>query len=62
MLETTPAGQGPGLLDIDRLQAEIELLTDVGVFETLPEWQSMIAEDLADGLYDGTAVVGWGTG
>ena len=57
VLATTPDGEGPGLLDVDRLGAEIELLTEVGVFDELPDWRSMIAEGLADGLYDGTTVV-----
>ncbi len=57
VLETTPAGQGPGLLDIDALGAEIDLLTQVGVFESEPDWRSMLAEGLADGLYDGVDVV-----
>lgn len=58
VLDTTAAGQGPGILDLDRLGAEIELLTEVGVFETVPDWRSMVAEGLADGLYDGTDVLG----
>ena len=57
VLDTTPAGEGPGLLDLDRLGAEIELLTEVGVFDELPDWESMVVEGLADGLYDGTDVV-----
>ncbi len=57
VLDTTPSGQGPGLLDIDRMGEEIELLTEVGVFTETPEWRSMIAEGLADRLYDGTDVV-----
>lgn len=57
VLDTTPDGQGPGLLDLDRLGAEIELLAEVGVFEEVPDWRSMVAEGLADGLYDGTEVV-----
>jgi ABC-type nitrate/sulfonate/bicarbonate transport system substrate-binding protein len=57
VLATTPDGQGPGLLDVDRLGQEIELLTEVGVFDGLPDWRSMLAEGLADSLYDGTEVV-----
>ena len=59
VLATTPAGQGPGLLDTERLGAEIELLTEVGVFDEVPDWQSMIAVGLAEGVYDGTEVVEW---
>ncbi len=57
VLETTPAGEGPGLLDVDRLGDEIEVLTEAGVFAELPDWQSMIAPEVAAGLYDGTDVV-----
>ncbi len=57
VIDTTPDGEGPGLLDPDRLGEEIGLLTDVGVFEELPDWQSMLVEDLADVLYDGTQVI-----
>ena len=57
VLETTPDGQGPGLLAVDALGAEIDLLTEVGVFETEPDWQPMLAEGLADSLYDGTDVI-----
>ena len=57
MLATTPDGQGPGLLDLEGLGEEIEVLTDVGVFDEVPDWRSMVAEGLADGLYDGTDVV-----
>jgi NitT/TauT family transport system substrate-binding protein len=57
VLDTTPPGEGPGLLDTDRLGDEIEVLTEAGVFAEVPDWQSMIAPDVADGLYDGTDVV-----
>ncbi len=56
-LDTPSAGEGPGLLDLDRLGDEIELLTEVGVFDEVPDWRSMVAEGLANGLYDGTDVV-----
>ncbi|MEM8904871.1 MAG: ABC transporter substrate-binding protein [Actinomycetota bacterium] len=51
--ETTPAGEGVGLLAPDRLGAEIELLTDVGVFESVPDWESMLDASIAAELYDG---------
>lgn len=57
VLDTTPSGQGVGVLDVDRLGAEIELLTEVGVFATEPDWRSMVAEDVAAGLYDGTTLL-----
>lgn len=57
VLDTTAQGEGPGLLDEARLGAEIEALTEAGVFDEVPDWQSMIAPGLADKLYDGTEVV-----
>lgn len=57
VLETTPEGEGPGILDVDRLGQEIQALTDAGVFDEMPDWQSMIAPGLAERLYDGTDVV-----
>ena len=56
VIDTTPDGQGFGVLDEAKLEAEIEALTSVGVFDELPDWQSMIELDLAQDLYDGTAV------
>jgi NMT1/THI5 like len=53
VIDTTPAGEGIGLLAVDRLQAEIEQLTDVGVFSELPDWESMYDASVTDGLYDG---------
>lgn len=53
VLSTTPPGEGVGLLDSARLEAEINALTEVGVFEETPDWESMIAPDIAADLYDG---------
>lgn len=58
VLATTPGGQGPGLVDVDRMGEEIELLTEVGVFDELPDWAPMVDASVADGLYDG-AEVAW---
>jgi NitT/TauT family transport system substrate-binding protein len=57
VIDTTPEGEGIGLLAVDRLQAEIEQLTEVGVFAELPDWESMYDESVTDGLYDGTELV-----
>lgn len=54
VLETTPSGEGPGLLDVSRLGDEITVLTDAGVFSEVPDWESMIAPGIAEKLYDGT--------
>ncbi|MGF1597336.1 MAG: ABC transporter substrate-binding protein [Acidimicrobiales bacterium] len=57
VLDTTPDGEGPGLLDEERLGREIEILTEVGVFDEVPDWESMMVPDLAAGLYEGTEVL-----
>jgi len=49
----TPDGEGYGQLDVDRLEAEVKALTSVGVFDSEPDWRSMIAPDVADSIYDG---------
>jgi ABC-type nitrate/sulfonate/bicarbonate transport system substrate-binding protein len=54
---STPEGQNPGVVDEARLGEEIALLTEVGVFETEPDWSSMVAADLGPALYDGTSVI-----
>jgi ABC-type nitrate/sulfonate/bicarbonate transport system substrate-binding protein len=54
VLSTTAEGEGPGLLDLDLLGAEIEALTEVGVFDEVPGWEPMAAPEVADELYDGT--------
>ena len=56
VIDTTADGEGFGVLDEAKLEAEIESLTSVGVFEEMPDWRSMIDADLVAGLYDGTDV------
>ncbi len=57
VLDTTPTGEGAGLLATDRLGEEIQVLTDVGVFDELPDYESMYDTSVAEGLYDGAEVV-----
>ncbi|MEM9563721.1 MAG: ABC transporter substrate-binding protein [Actinomycetota bacterium] len=57
VVDTTPAGEGPGLIDVDRFGEEIELLTEVGVFDEMPDWEPMLNTAVTDGLYDGTEIV-----
>ncbi len=57
VLQTTAEGEGPGILDVGRLGDEIDILTEAGVFAELPDWESMIAPGIADGLYDGTELI-----
>ncbi len=55
--DLTPSGEGYGQLDMDRLGAEVQALTDVGVFDSLPDWESMTAAGIADAIYDGGSEV-----
>jgi NitT/TauT family transport system substrate-binding protein len=57
VLDTTPEGEGVGLLAVDRLTAEIEALTDAGVFSELPDFAPMYDTSVAEGLYDGTTLI-----
>ncbi len=59
VVSLTPEGQGYGQIDVDRLGAETAALTEVGVFDGEPDWQSMIAPDVVDDLYDGGTEVAW---
>ncbi len=59
VVSLTPEGEGYGQIDADRLGAEVAALTEVGVFETEPDWRSMIAPDVVDELYDGGTEVAW---
>ena len=52
-----PAGVGVGIPDVERLGAEIDALTQAGVFESPPDWQSMVNAEIAAGLYDGTTLI-----
>ena len=60
VVDLTPADEGYGQLDMDRLGAEIQALTEVGVFDSLPDWEAMTAPEVADVIYDGgTEVPTW---
>ena len=51
--ELSPVGSGTAIPDLERLGAEIQALTDAGVFDELPDWQSMVSTAIAESLYDG---------
>jgi NitT/TauT family transport system substrate-binding protein len=53
---STPAGQGAGVADLDKLGAEIDTLTKAGVFTSVPDWHKMVDAALGRSLYDGTTV------
>ncbi len=50
---TTPDGTGIGVIDPARLEAEIQALTDAGVFSELPDFESMYDASVAEEVYDG---------
>jgi ABC-type nitrate/sulfonate/bicarbonate transport system substrate-binding protein len=45
------------MLNPERLGEEIALLTDLGVYESLPDWETMIDTDIVAALYDGSDLV-----
>lgn len=55
--DLAPAGTGRGIPDLDLLGAEIDALTQVGVFEEMPDWRSMVNADIAASVYDGTELI-----
>ncbi len=55
--ELAPAGVGVGIPDLDLFGAEIDALVKAGVFESTPDWQSMVNADIAAGVYDGTTLI-----
>ncbi len=55
--ETTPEGQGVGIPDLELLGAEVDQLTEIGRFDELPDWQSMVSADAASGVYDGATLI-----
>ena len=55
--DLAPAGVGLGTPDLDLFGAEIDALVQAGVFESTPDWQSMVTTDVAAGVYDGTTLI-----
>lgn len=55
--DLAPAGVGLGIPDLDLFGAEIDALVQAGVFETMPDWQSMVDTGIAEGVYDGTTLI-----
>ena len=55
--DLAPAGVGVGIPDLDLLGAEIDALVQAGVFQSTPDWQSMVNADVAAGVYDGTTLI-----
>ncbi len=57
--DVTPEGFLIGQLNPETLGAEIELLTELGVFEELPDWESMIDTSVVPKLYDDNGDLIW---
>lgn len=55
----TPDGLLIGQLNPETLGAEVELLTDLGVFEEMPDWESMIDTTVVPKLYDDNGELIW---
>lgn len=55
----TPDGLLIGQLNPETLGAEVELLTSLGVFEEMPDWESMIDTTVVPKLYDGNGDLIW---
>ena len=55
--DLAPAGVGMGIPDLDLFAAEIDALVQAGVFESTPDWQSMVNTDISSGVYDGTTLI-----
>ncbi|MEZ5377237.1 MAG: ABC transporter substrate-binding protein [Acidimicrobiales bacterium] len=61
VLDSTAGGEGPGIPDLTLAGEQVQLLTDIGRFETLPDWESMVDAGPAAGIYDGTEII-WPAG
>ena len=55
--DLAPAGVGVGIPDLDLFGAEIDAMVQAGVFDSMPDWQSMVNPDFAAGTYDGTTLI-----
>ena len=55
--ELAPEGAGLGIPDLDLLGAEIDALAQAGVFESDPDWESMVNPAIAEALYDGATLI-----
>ncbi|MDE0267703.1 MAG: ABC transporter substrate-binding protein [Acidimicrobiaceae bacterium] len=54
---SVPEDVGLGIPDLPLLEAEIEALTEVGVFDQLPDWRSMVDADITASVYEGSTLV-----
>jgi hypothetical protein len=56
---TTPEGFVIGQLNTPRLGEEIQMLVDLGQFEMLPDWESMLDDSVVPKLYDDNGELVW---
>ncbi len=61
VLEFTAQGEGLGIPDLTLAGEQVQLLTDIGRFDELPDWEAMVVSDPAAGVYDGTDLI-WPAG
>ena len=55
--DVLPEGLVIGQFNVDRLGEEMQLLVDLGVFDELPDWRSMIDDTVVPKLYDGDELI-----
>ena len=55
--EVTPEGLVIGQFNVDRLGEEMQNLVNLGVFDELPDWESMIETTVVPKLYDGDQLI-----
>ena len=55
--DLTPNSDSLGVPDLKLLEAEIEALTQAGVFDELPDWRSMVNAEIAASVHEDTETV-----
>ena len=55
--DLAPAGAGVGIPDLDLFGSEIDALVQAGVWESTPDWQSMVHPGFAESVYDGAELI-----
>ena len=55
----TPEGFNIGQMNPQRLGEEIQFMTDLGVWDDLPDWESMIDTSVVPKLYDDNGELIW---
>jgi ABC-type nitrate/sulfonate/bicarbonate transport system substrate-binding protein len=55
--ELATPGVGLGIPETTLLGAEIDAMVNAGIFDSMPDWQSMVNTELAESIYDGTTII-----